>query len=244
MACEASYHFRWWNEGGGCPCVAGHSSTVPPEVLAARRLAGLTGIVLPLVKFPCHQAYPVVTIYPAIYQHRVDAQLWPQPDRVILKKWEAWTPDSPEDQPPAPVLSIDGWITARQPRKTFGSGGLLSNFGAADGTRIWVHTGPRKPMQHTLFDCDYRGFFVVHAPPGAEPTLLVEGCHGPPATASRCGVLTRVKEELLFAWSLATSAQPNAYQGRIAAINAVKNRTAHKQWARGLVPRGAAGVDQ
>ncbi|SHQ50674.1 hypothetical protein [Mycobacteroides abscessus] len=237
MACDASYHFRWWGEGG-CPCRPGHGAQVPGAVVAAHRLAGFPGAVLPLVQFPCHSAYPVVTIYPAIYQHRIDAGLWPERDRVTLKRWEAWTPASDEQQPPAPVLSLDGWITTRHPRKTFGAGGLLSNFGAADGSRMWVHTGPRRPQARTLFDCDLRSFFVVHAPASGPPELLLEGRYGPPATARRCGVLTRIKEELLFAWSLATASTPNPYQQQLAVRNAIKNQTAQKEWAKNLKPGG------
>ena len=195
-------HVRWGLDGCACPPGDAPVPDVPSIIQWAHRRSGWRGAVYPLMRVHGDLVWPVIEIDPHVCEARVREGDWPERDQSNLHIWESLAPGLG----PAPALRIVGFNSTGPSREMRS----LHQFGGY-GAGMWVCVGPERPREATLFECDYWGICVVHAPGGSTqdlyakggaPELLVKGRPGPVETAIRT-TSTRWMEELLFAYYLA-----------------------------------------
>lgn len=109
-----------------------------------------------------------------------------------LAVWEGWGADL-GPMPPESAVAIIGFISTAAPRRALYGLDVLAGYGAG----MVLATGVRRPTEWTVRECEVAGVSLVWSG-GGECECLVEGRHGPTATARRT-VASRQKEELLFA---------------------------------------------
>jgi len=169
---------------------------VPDAVIAGVKAAQWPGIVLPRKRIGGSLLYPVVTINEQAWCDRIAQECGPEYELSTLHLWESWTSDL-GPMPPAPAVSIVGFVSDGRPHDARRALGVTCSLGAG----MIVRPGERRPSNMTRFECDVAGLALVWAPPCGAAELLVRGRGGSVATARRSHI-SRYFEELLFGWTV------------------------------------------
>ncbi|MCX8565170.1 hypothetical protein OS122_30255 [Mycolicibacterium mucogenicum] len=183
-----------------------HHRDVPDAIVAGVQAAQWPGMVLPQRRVAGFQVYPVVEIDERAWTERITGRCGPEYVLSTLYVWESWTTDL-GPMPPAPAVSIVGFVSDRRPADARRALGALSGLGAG----LVVSSGARRPMPITVMESDVAEMWAAWVPPGKPAQLLVRGRSGPAATARRLH-LTRYFEELLFGWAVISHEVPVAWE--------------------------------
>lgn len=170
-----------------------------PQVSGIHRavsVAGWGGIVLPATRVSGYQVYPVVTIDQVAWEMRVKSGCGPELTRSTLALWESWMPEMGAAPPPS-AIAIEGFVSTVRPSAALCALDSLAGYGAG----LWLAPS-RRPTSWTLREFDMADITVV-AEVDHGPAVLVRGRAGRIETARRM-TSTRLKEEQLFAWALAS----------------------------------------
>lgn len=175
---------------------------VPDAIVAGVGAAQWPGMVLPLKLIGGFPLYPVVEINEDVWAERLAQRCGPEYVLSTLYLWESWTPDL-GPMPPAPAVSIVGFVSDRRPRDARRALGSASGLGAG----LIVSSGTRRPAPMTVMESDIAELSLAWVPSGQSAQLLAQGRSGPVATARRLH-LTRYFEELLFGWAVISHEVP------------------------------------
>jgi len=169
---------------------------VPDTIAAGVEAARWSGVILPRMRIGGSLLYPVVEINEQAWHNRIAEDHGPEYVLSTLYLWESWASDL-GPMPPAPAVSIVGFVSDRRPDDARRALGVACSLGSG----LIVRAGPRRPKPMTNFESDYAGLSLVWVPPDGAAQLLVQGREGAVATARRSHI-ARYFEELLFGWAV------------------------------------------